>query len=56
MIGAAATAFYINSAASVLPRTVMVKARAYLSGAAADVLEVKRHEDRSDGVIQSLLF
>lgn len=56
MLGAAATAFYINNAASILPRTVMVKASAYLSGAAADVLEVKRHGDLSDDAIQSLLF
>lgn len=56
MLGAAATAFYINNAASILPRAVMVKANAYLSGAAADVLEVKKHEHLSDGAIQSLLF
>lgn len=54
MVGAAATAFYINNAASILPRTVMVKASAYLFGAAADVLEVKRRP--SDGATRFLLF
>jgi len=40
MIGAAATAFYINDAATILPRSVLAKTRAFLAGAAADVLEV----------------
>lgn len=44
MLGAAANAFYINNAASILPRNVMAKASAYVSGAVADVLEVKRNE------------
>lgn len=40
MMGAAASAFYINDAATLLPRTVVAKARTYLAGAYADVLEV----------------
>lgn len=44
MLGATATAFYINNAASILPRHFMAKTSAYVSGAAADVLEVKRNE------------
>ncbi|XP_066503871.1 vitellogenin-like [Hoplias malabaricus] len=40
MAGAAGTAFIINDAATILPRAVLAKARAYLAGAAADVLEV----------------
>lgn len=45
MLGAAVNAFYINNAASISPRNFMVKASAYVSGAAADVLEVKRNEE-----------
>lgn len=45
MLGAAASAFYINDAATILPRSVVAKATAYLSGAAADVLEVKGKEN-----------
>lgn len=41
MAGAAAFAFYINDAATLLPRAVVAKARTYLAGAYADVLEVK---------------
>lgn len=41
MVGAAASAYYINDAATVLPRTIMAKARTYLAGAYADVLEVR---------------
>ncbi|XP_036441834.1 vitellogenin-like [Colossoma macropomum] len=40
MVGAAGTAFIINDAATIVPRAVVAKARAYLAGAAADVLEV----------------
>lgn len=40
MIGAAGSAYMINDAATILPRAVVAKARAYLAGAAADVLEV----------------
>lgn len=41
MMGAAASAFYINDAASILPKGIVAKARTYLAGAAADVIEVK---------------
>lgn len=40
MMGAAASAFYINDAASILPKAIVGKARTYLAGAYADVLEV----------------
>lgn len=40
MMGAAASAFYINDAATVLPRSIVAKARTYLAGAYADVVEV----------------
>ncbi len=43
MVGAAGSAYMINDAATILPRAVVVKARAYLAGAAADVLEVGNH-------------
>lgn len=41
MVGAAGSAYMINDAATIFPRAVITKARAYLAGAAADVLEVK---------------
>jgi len=41
MIGAAASAFYINDAATVMPKAVVAKARTYIAGAYADVLEVR---------------
>ncbi|XP_046713433.1 vitellogenin-like isoform X1 [Silurus meridionalis] len=40
MVGAAGSAYLINDAATILPRAVIAKARAYLAGAAADVIEV----------------
>lgn len=40
MMGAAASAFYVNDNAAVLPRAIVAKARIYLAGAYADVLEV----------------
>nr|AIY22508.1 vitellogenin [Rhodeus uyekii] len=40
MIGAAGSAYMINDAATILPRAVVAKARAYLAGAASDVLEI----------------
>lgn len=40
MMGAAASAFYVNEAATLLPKAVLAKARTYLSGAYADFLEV----------------
>lgn len=39
-MGAAATAFYINDAATVMPKYIVAKARTYMAGAYADVLEV----------------
>lgn len=41
MLGAAVSTFYINDAATILPRTIVAKTSAYIAGAAADVLEVK---------------
>lgn len=41
MNGDAASAFYINDAATVFPRAVVAKAHTYFAGAATDVLEVK---------------
>uniref|UniRef100_A0A673KR31 Vitellogenin-like n=1 Tax=Sinocyclocheilus rhinocerous TaxID=307959 RepID=A0A673KR31_9TELE len=52
MVGAAGSAFIINDAATILPRAVVAKARAYLAGAAADVLEVGI---RTDGIQEALL-
>ncbi|XP_030640291.1 vitellogenin-like isoform X1 [Chanos chanos] len=52
MAGAAGSAFLINDAATILPRAVVAKARAYLAGAAADVLEVGV---RTDGLQEALL-
>ncbi|XP_056893096.1 vitellogenin-1-like isoform X2 [Takifugu flavidus] len=52
MLGAAANAFYINNAASILPRNFMAKASAYVSGAAVDVLEVGM---RTEGLQELLL-
>lgn len=40
MMGAAMSAFYINEAATILPKAVMTKMRTYLAGTYADVLEV----------------
>ncbi|XP_070687992.1 vitellogenin-like isoform X2 [Pempheris klunzingeri] len=52
MLGAAATAFYINDAATILPRSIVAKTSAYLAGAAADVLEVGV---RTEGLQEALL-
>lgn len=41
MLGAAFNAFYINDAATILPKSIVAKASGYIAGAAADVLEVK---------------
>lgn len=45
MLGAAVNAFYINDAATILPKSIVTKISAYLAGAAADVLEVKEQEN-----------
>uniref|UniRef100_A0A672JLX0 Uncharacterized protein n=1 Tax=Salarias fasciatus TaxID=181472 RepID=A0A672JLX0_SALFA len=52
MVGAAASAYYINEAAAFLPKTVVAKARAYLAGAYADVLEIGV---RSEGIQEALV-
>ncbi|XP_051977952.1 vitellogenin-like [Xyrauchen texanus] len=52
MIGAAGSAYIINDAATILPRAVVAKARAYLAGAAADVLEIGV---RTEGIQEALL-
>nr|AGZ80880.1 vitellogenin B variant 1 [Carassius auratus ssp. 'Pengze'] len=52
MVGAAGSAYMINDAATILPRAVVAKARAYLAGAAADVLEVGV---RTEGIQEALL-
>ncbi|CAL8271931.1 unnamed protein product [Arctogadus glacialis] len=52
MLGAAASAFYINDAASILPRAFVAKTRGYLAGAAADVLEIGL---RTEGLQEALL-
>ncbi|XP_042564889.1 vitellogenin isoform X4 [Clupea harengus] len=52
MAGAAGSVFIINDGATILPTAVVVKARAYLAGAAADVLEVGV---RTEGIQEALL-
>ncbi|KAK1896871.1 Vitellogenin-1 [Dissostichus eleginoides] len=52
MLGAAASAFYINDAATILPRSLVAKTTAYLAGAAADILEVGV---RTEGLQEVLL-
>ncbi|TNM87973.1 hypothetical protein fugu_006194 [Takifugu bimaculatus] len=52
MMGAAASAFYVNEAATLLPKAVLAKARTYLSGAYADVIEVGV---RTDGIQEAIL-
>ncbi|XP_049442915.1 vitellogenin-2-like isoform X2 [Epinephelus fuscoguttatus] len=52
MMGAAASAFYVNDAATVLPRAIVAKARTYMAGAYADVLELGV---RTEGIQEALL-
>ncbi|XP_068176457.1 vitellogenin-2-like [Antennarius striatus] len=52
LMGAAASAFYINDAATLMPKAVLAKARTYLAGAYADVLEVGV---RTEGIQETLL-
>uniref|UniRef100_A0A3P9I6I3 Vitellogenin domain-containing protein n=1 Tax=Oryzias latipes TaxID=8090 RepID=A0A3P9I6I3_ORYLA len=52
MVGAAATAFYINDAATFLPRSVVAKTKAFFVGAAAVVVEIGM---RTDGLQETLL-
>ncbi|XP_070817970.1 vitellogenin-1-like isoform X2 [Chaetodon trifascialis] len=52
MLGAAASTFYINDVATILPRSVVAKTSAYFAGAAADILEVGV---RTEGLQEALL-
>uniref|UniRef100_A0A4W4F0V7 Vitellogenin domain-containing protein n=1 Tax=Electrophorus electricus TaxID=8005 RepID=A0A4W4F0V7_ELEEL len=52
LVGAAGSAFIINDGAHILPRAIVAKARAYLAGAASDVLEVGV---RTEGLQQVLM-
>nr|AWI62945.1 VtgAa [Scophthalmus maximus] len=52
MLGAAASAFYINDAATIMPRSIVAKTSAFLAGAAADVLEVGV---RTEGIQEAIL-
>ncbi|KAM7387895.1 hypothetical protein PAMP_024106 [Pampus punctatissimus] len=52
MLGAAASTFYINDAATILPKSIVAKASAYIAGAAADILEVGV---RTEGIQEALL-
>ncbi|NP_001096141.1 vitellogenin 7 precursor [Danio rerio] len=52
MIGAAGSAYMINDAATILPRAIVAKARTYLAGAAADVIEFGV---RTGGIHEALL-
>ncbi|TSM94609.1 Vitellogenin [Bagarius yarrelli] len=52
MVGAAGTAYLINDAVTALPRVVVTRARAYLAGAAADVLEVGVTADGLNDVLR----
>uniref|UniRef100_A0A3B3DKJ2 Uncharacterized protein n=1 Tax=Oryzias melastigma TaxID=30732 RepID=A0A3B3DKJ2_ORYME len=52
MLGSAATAFYINDAATFLPRSLVAKTKAFFAGAAVDVLEIGV---RTDGLQETLL-
>ncbi|XP_073669605.1 vitellogenin isoform X1 [Paramisgurnus dabryanus] len=51
MAGVAGSAFIINDVATILPRAVLAKARVYLAGAAADMIEVGV---RTDGIQEAL--
>ncbi|XP_061883865.1 vitellogenin-2-like isoform X2 [Entelurus aequoreus] len=52
MVGAAASAFYVNDAATLFPRTIVAKARSYMAGVYADVIEVGV---RTEGIQEALL-
>uniref|UniRef100_A0A7N6AEE7 Phosvitin n=1 Tax=Anabas testudineus TaxID=64144 RepID=A0A7N6AEE7_ANATE len=52
MMGAAASAFYVNDAATVMPKAMVAKARTYLAGAYADVLEIGA---RTEGIQEAIL-
>lgn len=48
MLGAAATAYYINDAATIMPKSITTRIKAFFAGAAADILEVKQTEISPD--------
>uniref|UniRef100_A0AAQ5XYG5 Phosvitin n=1 Tax=Amphiprion ocellaris TaxID=80972 RepID=A0AAQ5XYG5_AMPOC len=52
MMGAAASAYYINEAATIFPRAIMAKTRNYLAGISADVFEFGV---RTEGIQEALL-
>ncbi|KAM9831430.1 vitellogenin 2 [Neosynchiropus ocellatus] len=52
MMGAAASAFYMNDAATVMPKAFVAKARTYLAGAYADIFEFGV---RTEGVQEALM-
>ncbi|KAM9761569.1 vitellogenin 2 [Menidia menidia] len=52
MLGAAASAYYINDAATVMPRSIMAKTRTYVAGIYIDIFEVGV---RTEGVQEALL-
>ncbi|XP_068174544.1 vitellogenin-1-like [Antennarius striatus] len=52
MLGAASSTFFINDAATTLPRSFMTKTSAYIAGAAANVLELGI---RTEGLQEALL-
>ncbi|TNN69113.1 Vitellogenin [Liparis tanakae] len=52
MAGAAASTYYINDAATVMPRAIVAKARTYLAGTYADVIEVGV---RTEGIQEAIL-
>ncbi|KAJ8408504.1 hypothetical protein AAFF_G00259180 [Aldrovandia affinis] len=52
MAGAAVSAFIINDAATILPRVIVAKFRAYFAGAAANVLEFGV---RTEGIQEALM-
>ncbi|XP_019735914.1 vitellogenin-1-like isoform X2 [Hippocampus comes] len=52
MLGAAVSTFYINDAATLLPRAIVAKTSAYIAGAAADIFEVGV---RTEGLQEALL-
>uniref|UniRef100_A0A7N9AXN3 Vitellogenin-2-like n=1 Tax=Mastacembelus armatus TaxID=205130 RepID=A0A7N9AXN3_9TELE len=52
LMGAAASAYYVNDAATIMPRAMMANARTYLAGAYADVFELGL---RTDGIQEAIL-
>uniref|UniRef100_A0A3Q1GRI3 Vitellogenin-2-like n=1 Tax=Acanthochromis polyacanthus TaxID=80966 RepID=A0A3Q1GRI3_9TELE len=52
MMGAAASAYYINNAATIFPTAIMAKTRSYMAGIYADIFEVGV---RTEGIQEALL-